>query len=155
MVPYRDAEAELPNLEMSLQPPVQIVDGAVRQMPGGTGSATGIFANVAPERLDAVKAVLDVMTSDEWVAFANADNGEPVSCNVNVQANDDPIAIKYAETCADNQFVYLDWMWPPEITRSFQEEQQAIVAGTQTPEGAAANIQSVMDQLYMDGYTFE
>ncbi|MBC7814531.1 MAG: carbohydrate ABC transporter substrate-binding protein [Burkholderiales bacterium] len=155
MVNYRAAEAELTNMEMSLQPPVQIVEGAVRQMPGGTGNATGIFANIAPERLETAQAILDLMTSDEWVAFANTDNGDPVSCNVNVQASDDPIAIKYAETCADNQFVYLDWMWPPEITRSFQEEQQAIVAGTQTPEGAATNIQSVMDQLYMDGYTFE
>ncbi len=94
------------------------------------------------------------MTSDEWVEWANKDSGDAVSTNANVEASTDPIAIEFGKTCAPNQFVYLDWFWPPEITRSFQEQQQAIVAGTVKPDQAAASIQNVLEQLYMDGYEF-
>jgi ABC-type glycerol-3-phosphate transport system substrate-binding protein len=72
-----------------------------------------------------------------------------------VQASDDPLAVKYAAECADLQFTYLDWYWPPEITRAFQENQQAIVAGTKKPDEAAASIQKVFDDLVKDGYKFE
>ena len=95
------------------------------------------------------------MTSDEWVKWSNDLNKDPVSTNANVQASDDPLAVKYATECADNQFTYLDWYWPPEITRAFQENQQAIVAGTKTPDQAAEAIQGVLDGLIADGYKFE
>ena len=74
---------------------------------------------------------------------------------VSTQGGDDPLAIKYGSECAPNQFTYLDWFWPPEITRSFQENQQAIVSGDKNPQEAAEAIQKVMDQLVADGYTFE
>jgi raffinose/stachyose/melibiose transport system substrate-binding protein len=152
---YRDGE--YPELEMSLIPPVRSVEDAniKRMLPGGTGSATGIYANIAPERMDVALSILDLMCSDEWVKWSNDLNRDPVSTNINVEASDDPLAIKYGQECADNQFTYLDWYWPPEITRSFQENQQAVVTGTKTPEEAAASIQAEMDQLFADGYVFE
>jgi ABC-type glycerol-3-phosphate transport system substrate-binding protein len=95
------------------------------------------------------------MTSDEWVAWSNDVNKDPVSTNANVQASDDPLSLKYAEECAPYQFTYLDWYWPPEITRSFQENQQAVVADSKTPDQAAESIQAVLDELIADGYVFE
>ena len=150
-------EGDYPELDLSLMPPALSVEeeGVMRMLPGGTGSATGIYAKVAPERVDVAHSVLDLMTSDEWVKWSNDLNKDPVSTNVNVQASDDPLALKYAEECAPYQFTYLDWYWPPEITRSFQENQQAIVAGTKTADQAAESIQSAMDELYADGYVFE
>ena len=150
-------EGEYPELDLSLMPPALSVEdeGALRMLPGGTGSATGIYAKIAPERIDLAHSVLDLMTSDEWVKWSNDLNKDPVSTNANVQASDDPLALKYAEECAPYQFTYLDWYWPPEITRSFQENQQAIVAGTKTADQAAESIQSVMDELFADGYVFE
>jgi raffinose/stachyose/melibiose transport system substrate-binding protein len=144
-------------LDLSLMPPLRSVEDASikRMLPGGTGWATGIYAKIAPERLDLAYEILDLMTTDEWVKFVNDVAKDPVSTNVNVQASDDPLAVKYATECADNQFTYLDWYWPPEITRAFQENQQAIVAGAKTPDQAAESIQGVMDELYADGYTFE
>jgi hypothetical protein len=124
-------------------------------MPGGTGSADGIYANIAEERLPLAQSILDLMTSDEWVQWANTTFADPVSTNVNVNASDDPLSVKYAEECAPEQFTYLDWYWPPEITRAFQENQQAIVAGTKNATEAAESIQAVLDELYADGYTFE
>lgn len=150
-------EQEYPDLDMSLIPPVLSIEdqNLTRMLPGGTGSATGIYSRIAPERVEVAQSILDLMTSDEWVKWSNELNADPVSTNVNVQASDDPLALKYAEQCAPNQITYLDWYWPPEITRSFQENQQAIVAGTMTPDDAAASIQNVLDDLYADGYEFE
>jgi raffinose/stachyose/melibiose transport system substrate-binding protein len=152
---YRDGD--YPELDLSLMPPLRSVEDPTikRMLPGGTGSATCIYAKIAPERLDLAFQILDLMTSDQWVKWANERNKDPVSTNQNVQASDDVLSVKYAEQCADNQFTYLDWYWPPEITRSFQENQQAIVAGTKTPTEAAESIQGVLDELYADGYKFE
>jgi raffinose/stachyose/melibiose transport system substrate-binding protein len=146
-----------PDLDMSLIAPVRYVsDAAVkRQMPGGTGSAVSIYSKIAPERVDTAMALLDWWSSDESVKFFNELNASPVSTNKNVQASDNPIALKYAKECADNQTTYLDWFWPPEITRSFQEQQQSLVAGSTTPDKAAAEIQKVLDELYKGGYKFE
>jgi raffinose/stachyose/melibiose transport system substrate-binding protein len=148
---------DFPELDMSLVSPLRSVDDSniIRQLPGGTGSADGIYANIAGERLDVAHSILDLMTSDKWVQWQNQTFSQPVSTNKNVQASDDPLALKFAEECAPNQFTYLDWYWPPEITRSFQENQQAIVAGTKNPDEAAKSIQDQMDQLYADGYKFE
>lgn len=152
---YRDGD--YPELDLGLIPPLRSVeDGAIKRMlPGGTGSATCIYAKIAPERLDLAYQILDLMTSDQWVKWSNDLNRDPASTNANVEASDDELAVKYATECADIQFTYLDWYWPPEITRAFQENQQAIVAATKTPDEAATAIQEVMDELYADGYTFE
>lgn len=152
---YRDGD--YPELDLSLIPPLRSVEdpNIKRMLPGGTGSATGIYAKIAPERLDLAFEILDLMTSDQWVKWSNDTNKDPVSTNKNVQASDDELAVKYATECADNQFTYLDWFWPPEITRAYQENQQAIVAGTKNPGEAAEAIQKVLDDLYKDGYKFE
>ncbi|MEZ4867797.1 MAG: ABC transporter substrate-binding protein [Caldilineaceae bacterium] len=146
-----------PELDLNLMPPLRSVEDAniKRMLPGGTGAATGIYAKIAPERLDLAMEILDLMTSDQWVKWSNDLNKDPVSTNRNVEASDDVLAVKYATECADNQFTYLDWYWPPEITRAYQENQQAIVAGTKNPQEAADAIQKVLDDLYKDGYKFE
>ena len=126
-----------------------------RQLPGGTGLATGIYSRIAPEREQIAFDILEFMTSDGMVAVRNAITSDAVSTNINVQPSADPLAVRYAEVSAPNQFVYLDWYWPPEITRSFQEQQQGIVAKTVTASEAAENIQSVLDELYAEGYEFE
>ncbi len=150
-------QGDYPELDLSLTLPFLAVDdtSVQRQLPGGTGSADCIYAKIAPERMDLALSVLDLITSDEWVKWSNDLNKDPVSTNKNVQASDDPLAIKYATECAENQTTYLDWFWPPEITRAFQENQQAIVAGTKKPDEAAQAIQKVLDDLYKDGYKFE
>lgn len=152
---YRDGD--YPELDLSLMPPLRSVeDSNIRRMlPGGTGAATCIYSKIAPERIDLAYQILDLMSSDQWVSWANERNRDPVSTNVAVEASDDELAVKYATECADNQFTYLDWYWPPEITRAFQENQQAIVAGSKTPDQAAEAIQAVLDDLYLDGYEFE
>lgn len=149
---------DFPELDMSLIAPLRhsgIDDAIVRQMPGGTGNALGIYARIASEREPLARSIIDLMTSDTWVKWANELSRDPVSCNANVQASDDELALKYAQDCSPHQTTYLDWFWPPEVTRAFQENQQAIVALTKKPNEAAQAIQKVLDDLYKDGYQFQ
>ncbi|MCL5995799.1 MAG: ABC transporter substrate-binding protein [Chloroflexi bacterium] len=154
---FRENQDKLPELELSMIAPLRMVDdpNIKRMAPGGTGSATGIYAKIAPEREQVALSILDMMTNDKWVAWANKIALDPVSCNKNVQASDDPLALKYAKECADNQVTYEDWYWPPEITRAFQENQQAVVASSKKPAEAAQAIQKTLEDLYKDGYKFE
>ncbi len=150
-------KGDFPDLDMSLIQPVLAVDDTsiARQLPGGTGSALGIYADIKEERADIAMKIIDVMTSDDEIKRLNDQNGDPVSCNANVVASDDPLATLYAENCSPNQITYLDWFWPPEITRAFQEQQQGIVAGSTSAEDAASAIQDTLNDLYDDGYEFE
>lgn len=153
---YREAQeaGEQQELELDLMPALQVVDGAKREVPGGVGTCCAIYKRIDPVRLDLAFDFLDLMTSDKWVEHAVKIGNEAVASNVNVEASDDPLAIKYGETCAPLSIIYEDWYWPPEITRSFQEGEQAIVAGTMTPEQAAQANQDVLDELFEEGYEF-
>ncbi len=51
--------------------------------------------------------------------------------------------------------IYLDWAWPPEITRAFQEGIQAGVSGNLSAEQVAKDIQSVFAGLLSSGYKFQ
>jgi ABC-type glycerol-3-phosphate transport system substrate-binding protein len=147
---------DFPQLDMGLMPPVRAVsdDSVQRQLPGGTGTALSKYAKIDAARNGLADSVLELITGDELVAWLNEFSGDPVSCNQNVTASDSPLALEYAEKCSPNQITFLDWFWPPEITRAFQENQQAIVSGDTTPDEAAAAIQGVLEDLYADGYRF-
>jgi raffinose/stachyose/melibiose transport system substrate-binding protein len=147
---------DFPDLDMQLMPPVRAVTDTevVRQLPGGTGSALTKYARIEPEREALADSVMELVTRDDMVAWLNEFNGDPVSCNENVVASESPLALSYAERCSPNQITYLDWFWPPAVTRAFQENQQALVSGDTTPDAAAAAIQDVLEDLYADGYEF-
>ncbi len=150
-------QKDLPDLEMGLiAPPRMVSDASVkRQLPGGTGAPLGIYSGIKPERQEIAKQIIDFWSQDENVKWFNEENGDPVSTNTNVQASADPLAVKYANECADLQETYLDWFWPPEVTRAFQEQQQQLVAGTTKPDAAGIEIQKVLDGLMKEGYKFE
>jgi raffinose/stachyose/melibiose transport system substrate-binding protein len=54
-----------------------------------------------------------------------------------------------------NLVTYLDWNWPPEVTRAFQEGIQGGVAGQVTAADAAASAQQALDALVAKGYKFQ
>lgn len=126
-----------------------------RELPGGTGNALGVYAKVDPSRKQLAIDIADLMTSDKWSKWASDLSADPASCNKNVTASTDPLAQKYARECAPIQTTYLDWYWPPEITKAFQQGIQSLITGTGKPNTAAQQIQKVMDGLRQDGYTFE
>lgn len=147
-------EFEYPELDLDLMPPLEVVPGAKRECPGGTGRALCLYRNIAKERIGVAYDIINIMTTDQWVGKMNELSDDVVSCNKNVKPSDDPLAIKYANECAALQIVYEDWVWPPEITRSFQENEQAVVAGTKMPQEAADANQKVLEELFDEGYEF-
>lgn len=144
-------------VDLNLIPPLlSVSDSTVkRQLPGGTGNALGIYSKIDSARKQLALDVIDLMTSDQWSKWQSTLNADPASCNKNVQASTDTLAIKYAQQCATNQVTYLDWYWPPEITLAYQQNIQGMISGTVTPDQAAKKIQAVMDNSRQDGYTFQ
>ena len=49
---------------------------------------------------------------------------------------------------------YLDWFYPPEITKQMQEGLQAGLAGRTNAETLAKSLQSTLDRLGSSGYHF-
>ncbi|GLV53996.1 solute-binding protein [Dictyobacter sp. S3.2.2.5] len=146
-----------PKLDMDVIPPLLAVSDTTvkRQMPGGYGDALGVYAKIDSSRKQLAMDIANLMTSDTWVKWANQQGADPASCNKNVQASNNPLAIKYAQTCAPNQITYLDWYWPPEITTAFQQNIQTMISGSGNPTSAAQAVQRTMDQVRQDGYTFQ
>jgi raffinose/stachyose/melibiose transport system substrate-binding protein len=64
-----------------------------------------------------------------------------------------PVALK-EKTLLPNMTIYLDWFWPPEITRAFQEGIQAGVGLKKTAPQVAGDIQAVFNRLLKSGYKF-
>jgi raffinose/stachyose/melibiose transport system substrate-binding protein len=151
------SSGDYPKLDMDLLPPLLAVSDTTvkRQLPGGYGNALGIYAKIDGSRKQLAMDVLNLMTSDTWVKWDNQLNADPASCNKNVQASNQPLAIKYAQTCAPNQITYLDWYWPPEVTTAFQQNIQTMISGGGTPTSAAQAVQKTMDQVRQNGYTFQ
>ena len=66
----------------------------------------------------------------------------------------DPLSQQVAGL-VDNLTTYLDWLWPPQITRAFQEGIQAGVAKQKKAEEVASDIQKEFDKLVASGYKFQ
>ncbi len=82
------------------------------------------------------------------------DGSESVAANQHVNGSNDPVALQL-KALVPNMTTYLDWYWPPEITRAFQEGIQAGVAGNLTAENVAKDIQNTFAGLLAQGYKFQ
>ena len=49
---------------------------------------------------------------------------------------------------------FLDWVWPRELSETIQREVQAMMGGAETPEQAAQNMQTKLDEMVAAGYTY-
>lgn len=82
------------------------------------------------------------------------DGSEPTGVNKRARTSNDPVALQI-KGLLGNMTTYLDWYWPPEVTRAFQEGIQAGVAGNLTAAAVAKDIQSTFDGLVAGGYKFK
>lgn len=49
---------------------------------------------------------------------------------------------------------FLDWVWPRELSETIQRETQAMMGGATTPEQAAQNMQTKLDDMVAAGYVY-
>lgn len=152
----RTRQANPPNFELDVYLlPWVVSDRSVkRQYPGGTGGALGIYRKIAPERETLAQGFIEYATRPKVTeAFVRANRGS-VATVKDAKPSDDPLAPKEA-SLIENLKIYLDWFWPPEITRAFQEGIQAGVAKQKDARRVANDIQAVFDKLVTGGYKYQ
>ena len=150
----RDANPPDVVLDAALLPLVVDKPGVKSQFPGGTGVALAIPAQIKSERRKLAEEYLDYMTKDENLAILRDENKIAITTNQNVEGSNDPL-YKKVSTLVDDLVTYLDWLWPPQITRAFQEGIQAGVAKQKKAEQVASDIQAAFDKLVADGYKWQ
>lgn len=144
-----------PELDLDVMLMPKLVDGDVKsQYPGGPSAIVGVTAKNDPDRQAAAKAFIDWVTTDDAdaaeVKFANG----TVPVNTGVKPFGGGVVEKLVGY-SENLVTYLDWNWPPEVTRAFQEGIQGGVAGQISAADAAQSAQDALDQLIGNGYKFE
>jgi len=121
---------------------------------GGAGMAASVYSEIDPAREQLALDFIEYASRDENVKrFAEVQN-EVITTNVGVPGSDDPLAVKMKEETLPNTAVFLDWIWPPEINKAFQQSIQGVVGGRMTAEEAMEFIQEEFDKLVVKGYKF-
>ena len=147
--------ANAANMELDMMLMPKLVGKPVEsQYPGGPGTVLGIPSKIDPKRKDAALKLIDFLTTDESDAEAVKTNGGAVPVNADVPPTDIPVYTK-EKTIIHQMVTYLDWYWPPEITRAFQEGLQAGLAGRIKAEDMAKNVQTTFDKLVAGGYSYK
>ncbi|HYW86594.1 MAG TPA: ABC transporter substrate-binding protein [Chloroflexota bacterium] len=149
-------EANPPNMALDVALAPQFgTDKIQSQFPGGTGSALAVYHKIDDKRRPVALEYLDFLTQDKNVEWLVKEGKGSVATNKNANPSDDPVAIKFGNELIDQLKIYLDWYWPPQITRAFQENIQAGVGGQKTADQAAKDIQAAFDKLVTDGYKYQ
>jgi raffinose/stachyose/melibiose transport system substrate-binding protein len=140
------------DLDVMLMPKL-VAQDVKSQYPGGPGAVLGINAKSDPDHQAAALAFIEFVTTDAAdeaeVKFGN----ETVPVNKAVRPVGGGVVEKLVGL-SPNLVTYLDWDWPPEITRSFQEGIQGGVVGQMSATDAAASAQRTLDKLVANGYKF-
>jgi raffinose/stachyose/melibiose transport system substrate-binding protein len=148
-------EAKAPDMDLDFMLMPDLVGRPVTsQYPGAAcGVVLAIPAKIDPARRDLAMKLLDFLSSDHSDQQSVALNGGAVSVNQQVPTPDIPVYRKEKEEIS-KVVTYLDWFYPPEITRGFQEGLQAGLAGRIKAEDLAKNLQATLERLYGSGYKF-
>lgn len=149
-------EANPPNMTLDVALAPQLTGEKVQsQFPGGTGAALCVYRKIDERRRPVALAYLEFLTRDKNVEWLVQQQKGSVATNINAKPSDDPVAVKFGNELIDHLRIYLDWYWPPQITRAFQENLQAGVGGQKTAEQAARDIQAVFDKMVSEGYQYQ
>jgi ABC-type glycerol-3-phosphate transport system substrate-binding protein len=115
-----------------------------------------ISSTIDPKKEGLALKFLDYWTSDKVEQQMLDDSNGVLAVNVNVKSKStDPIFQDLAKNYLPTTVTFLDWYWPPEITKAFQENIQAVIGGQKEPEAAMQDIQKTFDDLVAKGYNFD
>jgi raffinose/stachyose/melibiose transport system substrate-binding protein len=147
-------DAKPPDFELDFMLMPNLVGKPVTsQFPGGPGVVLSIPSRIDPKRQPAALDLIDFLTSDTSEQTSIELNGGAVPVNANVPPA--PIAVYGKEKANISKMVtYLDWFYPPEITKQMQEGLQAGLADRTNAETLAKSLQSTLDRLVSSGYHF-
>ncbi|HET6413267.1 MAG TPA: ABC transporter substrate-binding protein [Anaeromyxobacter sp.] len=132
-----------------------LVPGSYPESTGGPGTAWVVYSKIDSSRADLAYKLIDYATSDTVNAWFLEQMKASNSVNRNVMASySDDLVKSIATEFAPHTTTFLDWIWPPEITKAFQQQIQAVIGGQTTPEKATEAIQKTYDDLSKGGYKF-
>jgi raffinose/stachyose/melibiose transport system substrate-binding protein len=132
-----------------------VTKGSVTQATGGPGQTVAVFAKVDPSRKALALSLTDYVTSDAMNQQYIVAMGQTTTVNKNVKVSDmDSLQSEIVTTFLPKTTTFLDWIWPPDVTKAFQQQLQSIMGGQTTPEKAMAAIQAVFADLVKKGYKF-
>ncbi len=147
-------DSQPPNMELEMMLMPKLVEQNVKsQFPGGMGGVITLPSKVESSRRAVALKLIDSLTQDDSDALNVQLNGGAIPVNANAKPLDVPVYAK-EKNLLGQMTIYLDWNWPPEITRAFQEGIQLGLAGRATAPAVAKNIQSILERLVQGGYTF-
>jgi raffinose/stachyose/melibiose transport system substrate-binding protein len=127
----------------------------IAQATGGPGNAYVVYSKIDPSRMDLALKLLDFVSSDAMSEFLVIDTGNTNSVNKYVKLSKlDSLQSTLATDLLPKTTTFLDWIWPPEITKAFQQQIQAVIGQQTTPEKAMQAVQAVFDDLVKKGYKF-
>lgn len=130
--------------------------GIKAESTGGSGAAMAISATIDPQKENLAQKFLDYWTSDKLQQQMLDDTNGVFAVNVNVKSKStDPVIEDLTTNYLPDTVTFLDWYWPPEITKAFQQNIQAVVGGQKEPEAAMQEIQKTFDDLVAKGYNFD
>lgn len=118
------------------------------------GGALALYSKVSDANKDLSLKLIDFMSTDEFAVKVTGAK-PPIYANKNakVEISDNILKIMRDEL-SPKTVVYLDWLYPPEITTALQQNIQAVTGGKITSEKVMEDMQKVMDELLAKGYDF-
>lgn len=155
---FRKAGMDANKLDMTTFPIVKA--GSKSQQTGSAGSgAICLYSKIAPTNKALALKFVDYLTSPK--GYENARNsllapgGFAFPPTIAVKTNStDALASKLQKNIMPSTVTFLDWIWPPEVTKAFQQDIQAVVGQQMTSEDAMADIQKAFDDAVANGYDF-
>lgn len=160
---FRKAGFDDKKMHLGIIPFPIVKDGAKSEQTGSAaGGCLSIYSKINPQNKVTALKFIDIMTSDQEMTKRFSLNNPPSSnfypANKNVKAPDgipgDALNQVIVEKLMPTTVTFLDWIWPPEITKEFQSGIQAVVGQQISAENEAKKLQKVMDDLLAKGYDF-
>ncbi len=120
---------------------------------GGVEVGLCLSSTVSDANRQAALDYVDYVTQPEQAKLSLGPLNPIATSHKDIAGADDDIAKQIrAEYLPTGLF--LDWIWPRELTDTIQRELQDVVSGAATPEAAMQAIQDKYDQMVADGYKY-
>ena len=120
---------------------------------GGVEVGLCISSTISDDNLAAAKAYIEYASRPEIAAIDLMPTNPIATSHKDVLGLDTPIAQQVREEYFPTE-LFLDWIWPRELTDTIQRQIQEVVAGSVSPQEAMENIQKEFDRMVDEGYEY-
>lgn len=116
------------------------------------GAETGLCVSSSSQNKELAQEFIAYLAEDAQAKLMLERVNPIATSHKGVPGVDTPVAkdlLTYLPTAK-----FLDWVWPRELSETIQRETQAMMGGATTPEQAAQNMQTKLDEMVAAGYAY-